>query len=148
MWRVVVVSWLASACVDWTDGTAEQAPCQARIYAFDVPVVLDEAERGCIGPLPPECGGQALDLNPNTPGTQYDCSVSDVQRYGYPDQAEQILPSCDESATNVPCWREMLDEQCSEGDHETLEVIRGVVRPPEDNHVIAYCVACLADWYR
>jgi len=137
---------LVIGCVDRT--VVERPPCQARIYGYDVFVEFDEElQRGCVGPWPTQCAGRRLDIDPNTPGVQYDCSVSDVERFGQRDQTEQVLPECDTNASNAPCWRVIPDEACGGDDPVALEVIRETA-PSDDSQVIAYCFACLADWYQ
>jgi hypothetical protein len=87
-----------------------------------------------------------LDRDLNEPGQQYECSVSDVQRYGQPDQAEQPISECNAAATDLPCWRIISDSSCESDPTLALEVVRGTP-PPQDSNVVAYCLACLADWY-
>ncbi|HTL33169.1 MAG TPA: hypothetical protein VL326_08595 [Kofleriaceae bacterium] len=121
-------------CVGGGD-LVQTPPCSARIYACDAAVVLDETEHGCLA-VP---RGAWVDADPQTPGTQYDCSVSDVQRYGEADQAEQILPACDVMESNAPCWRVVPDATCPE-EPAALEVVRAGIPPPVDNQVSAYCL--------
>jgi hypothetical protein len=54
-----------------------------------------------------------LDVDPNNPGLQPDCTVTDTQNLGSADEAQQLIPSCTMSgsdATTVsptsptPCW--------------------------------------------
>ena len=69
-----------------------------------------------------------------------DCSVSDVTNYLKPNQTEVVLPQCDASASNKPCWRITTDAtKCPENDHFVLDVQRAQA-PPPDTHMIAYCV--------
>jgi hypothetical protein len=89
--------------------------------------------------------GKLADVDPNTPGDQYDCSVSDVTNYGKANQKETILPQCNnagnpESSTNKPCWSIVPDqENCMKSPHLTLKVERNEA-PAADTHVISYCV--------
>lgn len=84
--------------------------------------------------------GNLADVDPNTPGEQYDCSVSDVSNYGKPNQSESIIPQCDATASNKPCWRIETDPtNCPASDNYTLKIERDQTPPPE-THVIAYCV--------
>ena len=53
--------------------------------------------------------GNLADVDPDTAGDQYDCSVSDVRNYGKANQTETVLPQCNNAATpasstNKPCW--------------------------------------------
>jgi len=91
--------------------------------------------------------GTLADVDSNTPGPQYDCSVSDVTNFGKANQQETVLPECDNAATpassaNKPCWAIETDAaNCSAGQHLTLKVERSQAPPPE-THVISYCVTC------
>ncbi len=89
--------------------------------------------------------GNLADVDPNTPGPQYDCSVSDVVNYGQANQTETVLPECNNlttpaSSTNTPCWAIETDPMCSAGMHLTLKIERGTTTPPNNTHVISYCV--------
>ncbi|CAN5888221.1 hypothetical protein BH11MYX2_BH11MYX2_06810 [soil metagenome] len=73
-----------------------------------------------------------------------DCSVSDVQNLGEPNQVETILPACnsDTNPSNTPCWRIATDTvNCAmaPGNH-TLKIERGSASAAPDTHVIANCV--------
>ncbi|HEY5945321.1 MAG TPA: hypothetical protein VIV40_07515, partial [Kofleriaceae bacterium] len=89
--------------------------------------------------------GKLADVDPSTPGPQYDCSVSDVRNYGKANQTEQVLPQCNNlqapaSSTNKPCWAIEVDTMnCTAGDHLTLKIERNEA-PASDTHVISYCV--------
>ena len=76
----------------------------------------------------------------------YDCSVSDVQNFGKPNQTEHVLPECNNmttpmSSTNKPCWAIEQDPvNCAMSPMmQTLKVERDQA-PPPDTHVISYCV--------
>jgi hypothetical protein len=89
--------------------------------------------------------GKLADVDPTTPGPQYDCSVSDVTNFGKANQMETVLPECNnlqapDSSTNKPCWAIVPDTMnCTAGDHLTLKIFR-TQAPPSDTHVISYCV--------
>jgi hypothetical protein len=89
--------------------------------------------------------GNLADVDPDTAGDQYDCSVSDVTNYGKPNQTETILPKCNGSApdymnsTNKPCWAITVDPMCSGPGMLKLEIVRAA-QPAPDTHVISYCV--------
>lgn len=90
--------------------------------------------------------GTLADVDPNTDGPQYDCSVSDVTNYGKTNQSESVLPQCDNlgapaSSGNKPCWAIETDPMCSSMSHLTLKVERAQM-PAPDTHVISYCVTC------
>jgi hypothetical protein len=81
--------------------------------------------------------GKLADVDPETDGDQYDCSVSWVSE----NAPERILPACDNDHGNAPCWeivRDMVD--CMGGENFKLKIDRGNVTPPEETHEVAYCV--------
>lgn len=89
--------------------------------------------------------GNLADVDPETPGVQYDCSVSDVRNYGKANQTETVLPQCNNEATpsastNKPCWSIQTDTMnCTAAPSLTLKVERSEA-PAADTHVISYCV--------
>jgi hypothetical protein len=89
--------------------------------------------------------GKLADVDPDTAGPQYDCSVSDVRNYGKANQTEEVLPACNNTATpasstNKPCWSIQKDTMnCTAGDQLTLKIERNEA-PAADTHVISYCV--------
>jgi hypothetical protein len=88
--------------------------------------------------------GDLADVDPNTAGPQYDCSVSDVSNYGKPNQSESILPQCNAGMTNKPCWHIADDpDNCpataTKMHSHVLKIERSESAPPE-THVIANCV--------
>ena len=90
--------------------------------------------------------GNLADVDPNTPGPQYDCSVSDVRNFGKANQTEEVLPQCNNidnpaASTNKPCWSIQTDTMnCTGTDHHlTLKIERNEA-PADDTHVISYCV--------
>ncbi len=83
------------------------------------------------------------DVDPATPGGQYDCSVTEVRRHVVaPDEELRVLPACDRGA--APCWRIVEDAvQCSytkTDPHLKLVIDRGGATPEPDIHVKASCV--------
>jgi hypothetical protein len=84
--------------------------------------------------------GTLADVDPNTAGPQYDCSVSDVTKPGTLEAKETIIPRCNDAASTKPCWRISVNaEECIPDDHLMLEVVRAVDPAPE-THIIANCV--------
>jgi hypothetical protein len=86
------------------------------------------------------------DADPNTPGAQYDCAVSDVRNPGTPNQVETVLPQCNnsmapQSATNKPCWSIQVDTVNCGGTGSLSLVVERTEAPPADVHVIADCVS-------
>ncbi len=91
--------------------------------------------------LPDPCiRGTLMDIDPNTPGPQYECSVSDVQNPYGASPVETIIPACTASSSVKPCWRIAEDaEECTEAPHHILKIERTVV-PPDNTHIMASCV--------
>jgi hypothetical protein len=85
------------------------------------------------------------DVDPEMPGAQYDCTVSDVRNPGKASETEVVLPQCNDAAlpassTNKPCWSiQPNPEQCALAPHLGLVVERHEA-PSSDTHVIAACV--------
>lgn len=84
------------------------------------------------------------DLDPDMPGLQPDCTVSDM-RYDNGQETElAVIPSCAISGGAVPCWRIEEDAvHCAYTNtdpHLKLVVDRGGVIPAPDVHVKASCV--------
>ncbi len=88
--------------------------------------------------------GDLADADPNTPGDQYDCSVSDVTNLGKPTQSEVIMPQCDAGMTVKPCWRIAEDPvncpMTADKPHTFILKFERAVAPPPETHTIAYCV--------
>jgi hypothetical protein len=72
-----------------------------------------------------------LDTNDDLPGVQPDCVVEDRQ---------QLIPRCG-TTVQFPCWRIATDPQCVFFDHLRIDVMRGDFDPPDNNLVVAQCVA-------
>src|SRR5678816_1384145 len=87
--------------------------------------------------------GKLADADPDTPGPQYDLSLSAVTNRGLANQTQTVLPHCEPdsgAASNKPCWRIATDTNlCAAGDHLTLR-IEGQDTLPQDTHVVANCV--------
>ncbi len=87
--------------------------------------------------------GTLADVDPNTPGDQFECTVSYVNNFGKPNQTETVLPQCigtGDAATNKPCWELVVDAmQCPQGSNLILKV-NDDSAPPTDTHIIANCV--------
>lgn len=84
--------------------------------------------------------GDLADVDPNTPGEQYECSVSYVSNYLKPTQTEKVLPECNAAISNKPCWHIVVDTmRCSMAPSLALKT-EDAETPPPDTHTIAYCV--------
>ncbi|HEX7838789.1 MAG TPA: hypothetical protein VF469_15035 [Kofleriaceae bacterium] len=151
---------LAHSCTYITvDGGGQVADPAVRIKAFldefpDHSAFASVCQRDLSGPLEqigdllktalgdPCIKGKLADVDPTTPGPQYDCSVSVVTEPGQADQMEQILPLCtpqDATATNQPCWHLTTDPaNCPRSDHLKLAV-EGVAVLRRNAHVIVSC---------
>jgi len=103
---------------------------------------IGELLRAVIGD--PCIEGKLADVDPTTPGTQFDCSVSQKS----PDVDEKVLPRCNPesgAATNKPCWHIDVDvANCKQtDDHYTLRIERtdaDLQSLPNDTNVTANCV--------
>lgn len=89
--------------------------------------------------------GDLADVDPATPGEQFDCSVSDVTNARKPNQSEKVLPACRESSPgvfgNAPCWRIATDQMnCTKAPHHVLKIERNNETPPPETTVFANCV--------
>lgn len=86
-----------------------------------------------------------LDVDPEQPGDQLDCSVAEKVRDGSDWISEQVLPACDPIASRRPCWRFEQDLQyCPFGAGRRLEVERWA-EPTREAHVIGYCAVDASD---
>jgi hypothetical protein len=71
----------------------------------------------------------------------YDCSVSAIVNPGASDQQETVLPRCDASSTNAPCWHILVDAtQCKNSPDNLLLKIEGQDKLQTDTHIVANCV--------
>jgi hypothetical protein len=88
---------------------------------------------------------QLADADPETPGVQYDCTVTET-RYtaNEPDEELDVIPACDATRSRIPCWRIEEDPvHCAythTDPHEKLVVERGGQIPGPDIHIKAACV--------
>jgi hypothetical protein len=79
-----------------------------------------------------------------------DCSASEVTNYLKPNQMETIIPQCDATASNKPCWQIRQDAmKCPcppapamcPGMNRLFEVLRPAGNtPPPDSHLLVNCV--------
>ena len=85
--------------------------------------------------------GKLADVDPKTPGAQYDCSVSVVTNQGMANQGEKILPACPAAGPGAdPCWHLLTDvANCPNSDHFVLK-IEHQDQLSMDAHIIANCV--------
>ena len=129
-----------------TDNFLEQFPLRTRstICATDLSQNLVEIGALIKAVIVEPCfDNDLLDVDPATPGPQYDCSVTEVRRRpGFDDEELDVLPAC--SSGQFPCWRIEEDAvKCSYTNadpHLKLVVDRGAVPADPDLHVKASCV--------
>ena len=93
------------------------------------------------------CFEQALaDVDPDSAGSQYECSVSEFQDYGQANQVETLLARCNnlempDASTNAPCWAIVIDAMnCPAADHLSMRIVRPGA-PAANTTVVAQCVA-------
>lgn len=95
------------------------------------------------------------DVDLNTDGLQYECTVSDVVNPGTDMQEETVLPFCNAdddldptdppSSTNLPCWHLEVDDTSCPATPTGLSLVveRGGAGAPTGTHVQARCVTCV-----
>jgi hypothetical protein len=122
------------ACTD--DGPGDGGPeVTSHVETYDIPASDGGA---CLS-------GEPADVDPDTAGPQYQCSVSDLANYGTANQMETLRPACNDAATpasstNKPCWAIELDAAtCTMGSHYIVRVQRDA-QAPADTHVSIQCV--------
>lgn len=80
------------------------------------------------------------DIDPETPGIQPDCSVTEYVDRGRAGEQQHVLAHCGTGA--LPCWRIVEDDDlCSGFQHLRIEVNRGGEDPPDNDVVEAQCVS-------
>jgi hypothetical protein len=90
--------------------------------------------------------GNLADKDPNTPGIQPDCSVSSVQNINTNNQTETLMPTCDATNSNQPCWHIVEDDANCTGpttpSHLSLKIEGEDMLKAQnaDTHVVANCV--------
>ncbi|MDB4962074.1 MAG: hypothetical protein JWP01_2073 [Myxococcales bacterium] len=85
--------------------------------------------------------GELADVDPETPGAQYDCSISDVLFDSGGDRSfEQTITECAPGSLVRPCWRFERDVQnCPFAGSLRVRIDRHDWAAP-GTHVIGYCV--------
>lgn len=88
---------------------------------------------------------QLADVDPATPGAQYECAVTEVRRRpNQPPEELAVVPACDATMSRTPCWRIEADaEKCfytNIDPHLKLVIERGAQVPEPDLYVQASCV--------
>jgi hypothetical protein len=100
--------------------------------------------------------GLLADVDLDTAGAQYECTVSDVLDPGTGTQEETVLPYCNMAAaedrdpetpsisTNLPCWHLATDLQSCPDTPTNLALIveRGGANVPTGTYVQGRCVTC------
>ncbi|MEZ4403356.1 MAG: VWA domain-containing protein [Kofleriaceae bacterium] len=85
---------------------------------------------------------QLADQNPDLPGIQYECSVTDVTDPNGPNRSETVIPECALNGNTPPCWSFISDPmRCATApDNRAVEVNRGNVTVPDDTVLQVQCV--------
>jgi hypothetical protein len=131
MRRVFVLTALLAACADDPSGPSGPG-VTTHVVTIEFPASMGAT---CID-------GDLADVDPATPGAQYECSVSLIVTAT---QEETVLPQCNDlasptSSTNKPCWAIAVDTvTCTNGAHLELAVERA--DQPPDGVVKAQCLA-------
>lgn len=90
--------------------------------------------------------GNLMDVDPDTEGEQFGCTVSDVQHAGTPQQTETILPACDATNSVKPCWHIGVDAaRCTTSPKNRMLTIERAMDPPAETHTIMNCVTEASD---
>ncbi len=139
--RDAVASYVVGVAIALVGGCTEPPGSgpgtTTHVIHLDIPV---------LGMSSPCFDGVLADADPTTAGTQYDCSVSDVQNPGQANQVETVLPACNNttsppSSTNKPCWTIVVDTtKCPTAPSLALQVER-TEAPSSETHMIADCVS-------
>jgi len=90
--------------------------------------------------------GKLADVDPDTAGPQYDCSVSVVANAGMPTRTETLLPRCPATG-GAACWHietdavacPNLNKPVDQREHIVLK-IEAQDTLPKDSHILANCV--------
>jgi hypothetical protein len=98
--------------------------------------------------LPDPCiTGKLADVDPATPGPQYDCSVSVVTNQGTDTQTENLMPVCPANIPATACWHLVVDAancpqpELKPADRQNLLLkIENQDTLPKDAHILADCV--------
>lgn len=130
MRHALVLALLLAACTD--DSSSSGPDVTGHVTTLQFPASM----RGlCVE-------AQLLDVDTATPGSQYECSVTQTVTAT---QMESVLPQCNNvqapsSSTNRPCWAIELDTAtCAAGEHLMLAIERADA--PPDAVVKAQCVS-------
>lgn len=101
--------------------------------AFALLAELDKVPLGA-----PCLSGALHDRDPQQPGLQPECAVTEIVHRDAPDESAVLLPACDASESAVPCWQ-LIEAPACQGAPEgrLLRVARhgGGVRPDTVVHV-------------
>jgi len=85
-----------------------------------------------------------IDTDPDTPGLQYECSVSDVRFVGQDNQDEIALPECPNEApaeNQLPCWRlQSSPDLCTDTPSQSTIVVERGEYPAPSSFVRIRCL--------
>jgi len=105
-------------------------PVRTTICDADLSPAIDQITQRLVRGFSAWCSvGVRPDADPTTEQLDPDCSVTEVQHAGTADESRAIVPRCDATASNQPCWQIEPDPLvCTFTDHH-LEV--AMYYPPE-----------------
>lgn len=133
--ELVCVCALAAGCATDDPGSDDAGPLQQYKVMFkDLPSATDLPMLS----LPDPCLDlPLLDTDPEAPGTQYDCSMTEWSE----GDGERVVPSCDAAAGAFACFRLVVDtENCFYADHMKIAVAR--TEPADaEHHLLLQCVS-------
>ncbi|MBT8495751.1 MAG: hypothetical protein KJO07_22065 [Deltaproteobacteria bacterium] len=92
-----------------------------------------------------ECVPGSIELSPEQPGIEVDCSVLDVTFDGE-SESETLLPRCDApqvpaSSGNLPCWNPEIEPECQSHTDIAIRIYRpDSDEPPSSRRTDARCV--------
>jgi hypothetical protein len=125
--RLALIALLFAACTD--DGPSSGGPgVTTHVESFQVTSTMRHCMEGVLA-----------DIDPNLPGAQYECSISETVG-----GVEMVLPACNnlsapDQSTNKPCWTIMADPQnCFMAEHLTIIIERSGA--PPDGLVNGQCL--------
>ncbi|MEZ4403355.1 MAG: VWA domain-containing protein [Kofleriaceae bacterium] len=106
----------------------------------DALTVLETRQPGWV--VNPCLESPLADQNPDLPGLQHECSVTDVTSPNGPNRTETVIPACARAGDTPPCWRFISDPvRCATAsDNRAIEVDRGDAIVPDDTVLQVQCV--------
>ena len=95
--------------------------------------------------LGPQCiGDNLVDLDPNTPGIQPQCQVTDQYRNDQNVLVPTVLQACANNGNTAPCWSLDVDQTKCNGPFLILNVKRPAGMLPNGLNTSVACAQCIA----